>query len=369
MSMRYVCVAATAAGLLSAAALGQFNNGNLVLLQVTHGTSGAATANGAPISLVGYQPGSGFTGFSANVPNTTAGSRMVLPGNSTSEGQLTLSADGRYLVFGGYDTALGTSGITTSTTIPRAVGRASMAGAVDVYDTDAYAGNNFRGGYSNDGSAFFLVASNGGVRSMNAPGPVTAPASTGSPTNLRVLNAFDFGGGQRYFVSTGSALGGWIGIGEFNTVTGLIAPLPGMPTATGPSAYDFVFNAAGTTLWVADDRSTASGGGLQRWDLNAGTWGLTYTMTTGLPVGTAGGLRGLTLDPATGTLFATTAGTSTSAGTALYSVVDTGAGSTFSLLATAPTGAVWRGVEFVPTPGAGALLGCGLLAASRRRRV
>ncbi len=369
MSMRSVCVAATAAGLFSAAAFGQFNNGDLVLLQVSHNASGAATANGAPISLVGFAPGSGLTGFSASVPNTTSGSRMVLPGNSTSEGQLTLSADGRYLIFGGYDTALGTSGITTSSGIPRAVGRASMSGAVDVYNTDAYATNNFRGGYSNDGSAFFMVASNGGIRSMNAPGPVTAPASTGNPTNLRVLNAFNFGGGQRYFVSTGSTAGGWIGIGEFNPGTGVISSLPGMPIAAGPSPYDFVFNASGTTLWVADDRSTASGGGLQRWDLSAGTWSLTYTMTTGLPVGAAGGLRGLTLDPATGTLYATTAGTSASAGTALYSVVDTGAGSAFSLLGTAPTGAVWRGVQFVPTPGAGALLCCGLVAASRRRRV
>ena len=114
--------------------------------------------------------------------------------------------------------------------------------------------------------------------------------------------------------------------------------LPGFPTATGPSSYDFYF-ADLNTVYVADDRAQASGGGIQKWTLAAGTWTLQYTLSGGT------GYRGLSGQTITGvtTLWATN-------GNALFSVVDTGAASTFTSLVSAPSNTAFRGVRRIGKP-------------------
>src|SRR5207249_1686071 len=97
------------------------------------------------------------------------------------------------------------------------------------------------------------------------------------------------------------------------TSSQIITALPGFPTASGPSSYDF-FLADATTLYVADDRAlntnASLSGGIQKWKLNAGTWSRVYTLgdpaaaNNGLPSG-ARGLTG-TVSAGAATLYFTT---------------------------------------------------------------
>lgn len=95
------------------------------------------------------------------------------------------------------------------------------------------------------------------------------------------------------------------------------------------------------TAYVADDRGTASGGGVQKWIFNGTTWSLTYTLNSGLTAGA----RGVTVDAsgANPVVYATTAD-----GSKLVKVIDAGAGSAFTTLATAGTNKIFRGVAFAP---------------------
>src|SRR5262249_22050903 len=123
-------------------------------------------------------------------------------------------------------------------------------------------------------------------------------------------------------------------------------------------------NFAGTgfdTLYVADDRTTVNGGGIQRWVYDGANWNLTATLATA-----GGGARGLTgsIAGSTVALYATTAETTQNT---LITFTDalTAAGGAFSaatVLATAPTNTVFRGVDFTPVPEPGGLLLCSLAA-------
>src|SRR5437016_10758413 len=161
-------------------------------------------------------------------------------------------------------------------------------------------------------------------------------------TNLRATNIFS---NQLYVSSASGTFQGVakVGSGTPTTTGQTITLLPGFPTATGPSPYAFAFSDS-NTLYVADDRSTASGGGLQKWTFNGTTWTLSKTFTTGLTAG----LRGVTLtvngsnQPV---IYATTADSATK----FVTVTDTGsAGDSFTTLATAGTNKAFRGVAFAP---------------------
>src|SRR5258706_16141647 len=107
---------------------------------------------------------------------------------------------------------------------------------------------------------------------------------------MRVVNIFN---GQLYVSSsTGTLLGiSTAGSGLPTTASSsAITLLPGMPTTGTHSSYDFWFRDA-NTLFVADDGSAASGGGIQKWSLSAGTWSLSYTLLNNGTTTTA--VRGL----------------------------------------------------------------------------
>lgn len=339
-----------------------FDLGSLVVSQVGDGTA-ALGSTGTLAALREFKIGTGFTTDDAVMPTSLVGSnrRLVVSGSATSEGFVTASTDGLHMCFQGYDAALATAAIagTTAAATNRVFGRVDLSLNIDTSTAfnDAYSTGNIRSSVLN-GSTVYTggtgAATFGGVRS----GPFgLAGASTAETTNLnntRVVNIF---GGNVY---TSASSGSFVGI---STVAGGSATLL-FSTASGTgtaSPYDFVFTNA-TTCYVADDRTIANGGGLQRWSNSGAGWVLDYTLTTGLTAG----LRGLTFDPASGTLYATSADTLSK----LVSVQDAGAGSSFNILATAATNTAFRGVEFVavPAPGTLALLGLGGLVARRQRR-
>ena len=95
-------------------ATGGFTLGNLVVYRVGDG-SAALGANATPVFLDEYTP-AGTLVQSIAMPTAVSGAnkRLTASGNSTTEGFLTRSADGHYIVIPGYDAAVGTASITGS---------------------------------------------------------------------------------------------------------------------------------------------------------------------------------------------------------------------------------------------------------------
>ena len=236
-----------------------------------------------------------------------------------------------------------------------------------------FSGNNYRSSIATSGSTFYATGHSSGS-------PVTGGAwyfdgtaftqvsstATGQVTNLRNVEIYN----NRLFFSTGSG-----------TTRGVYSIGSGLPTTSGQTATSFinmgsVAEAYGFVLfdtnndstldlaYVADDRTTVTAGGINRFDFSGGAWSQTGsafrfdTSSSSLTTGTAaaGGslvsIRGLTgsYDAATSTatLFATTTQTSNNS---LISFLDTGSlstSTTFNTLQSAGTNYVFRGVDVSP---------------------
>jgi hypothetical protein len=324
--------------------------GNLVVVRLGTGAAPLTSAATA-VFLDEYTP-AGVLVQTLALPTAASGSQQPFAnsGTASSEGYLSLSVDGRYLLQAGYGAAPGLASIasTASATTPRVVARIAMDGSIDTSTAlaDAYSGANIRSACSTNGFDLWTggtSSATGGVRHATLGATTSTQIST-TITNSRVVGIH---AGQLH---TSSAVLNFQGISTVGTglptTSGQACTLlPGFPTAVGPSSYDWCF-ADASTLYVADDRSTTAGGGLQKWTLAGGTWTLAYTLSAGLTAG----LRGVSLVP--GTSPASLCATSADSATKLVTVVDTGAGSTFSVLAVAAPNTAWRGVRALPVPAA-----------------
>lgn len=353
----------TATALLASIALAQvpFTIGNIVVVRVGDGSAALSSA-ATPTFLDEYTPTGTYVQTIA-MPTVASGLNQPFTnaGSSTSEGFLNISENGLYLLLAGYSAAPGTLAVPTTpaATTPRVIARVDLGGVIDTSTTlpDAYNGTpavppatsfngNPRAAASTNGVDIWTsgngTSGSNGVRYVPFGGNASVGLNLGAPGNTRVVSLYN---GNLY---TSSASTVYLGVCQIGT--GLptapgqpVTLLPGFPTttvppATTPSAYDFYF-ANPTTLYVADDRAQASGGGIQKWELIAGTWTLQYTLSGGT------GYRGLTGQTVSGTttLWATS-------GNLLVSVVDTGAASTFSTLITAQTNTALRGLRRIGRP-------------------
>jgi hypothetical protein len=342
--------------------------GNIVVLRVGTGAAALSSA-GTAMFLDEFTP-TGTPVQSIPVPTTTSGAnlRMVMNGTSTAEGGLTISPDGRYVAFGGYDAATGTASISTTATatVNRVVGVLDLTtGTIDSSTrfTTAFSGQSLRGALT-DGTNVWAVGGTSGVQATTLGGAGTGTQLSTTPTNLRRVEIFN---GQLYIGAAAASFSGVSTVGAgIPTTSGQTTSLLSGFSGT-QSSYDFWF-ADSSTLFVADDRATASGGGIQKWTLSGATWSLAYTMT-----GASVGLRGLTGLPGSGptTLFGLTTDNR------LVSVSDTGAGATFTTLATGATNTALRGLERMPSvaapePGTLFLLalgaGAGIIGFRRRKK-
>lgn len=330
-----------------------FTPGNLVIYRV--GTGAAALTNAAtPVFLDEYATSGGSAVQSIALPTTAtvSGNRaLTASGTATSEGLLTRSVDGQYLVMAGYNATSGTGSGTltgsTSATINRVIGRVDGTGAVDTTTalTDAISGGNPRGATSTNGTDLWIsgTSGGGGIR-YAAFGATASTALSATPTNLRATNIFN---GQLYISSqTGAFRLSTVGTGTPTTAGQTITNLPGYPTATtSPYGFFFADLNAGVpgvdTVYVADDNATSSGG-IQKYSLVAGSW-----VANGSISSTAG-LRGLTgvVSGSNVTLYATSPGNLlTLTDTTGYNTNITG---TLTSIATAPANTAFRGVAFAP---------------------
>jgi hypothetical protein len=365
MIKRVLLLAIAALGGVATIFAAPFTPGNLVIYRIGDGGAGLSTAATA-VFLDEYTP-AGALVQSIPMPTAVNGANRILTGSgsATSEGLLTLSSDGRYLMLAGYDAAIGTATVanTASATVNRVVGRVDGTATIDTTTalTDAYSGNsgtagNPRGVVSTDGMNIWTSGNGASVASSGSRyttlGSTTSLQLSNTFTNLRATNIFD---GQLYTSAGLSAFRlGAVGSGTPTTNGQTITSLPGFPVATGGnplSPYQFFFadlnaGVAGVdTIYVADDDNLANGGGVQKYSLVGGTW-----VANGV-VGLAG-TRGLTgsVSGSSVTLYLTTGTTyQTLTDTSGYNAANNG---TLASLATATMNTAFRGIAFAPAAGA-----------------
>lgn len=221
---------------------------------------------------------------------------FTLRGTGNTEGSLSRSGDGAFVVLAGYDAPPGTASVdeTPSATTARVVARVTKAGAVDTSTalTTAFDAVSPRAAATVDGTAFWMsgasgVGATGGI--YYAPLGMDGLQIFDTPGNLRVVHVF---GGQLYATTQSGGANTLrmfsVGTGTPTTAGQTGTQLPGIPDSTptpnGFAMLDLDAAVAGVdTLYVADTRALTAGGGIQKWKLNAaGSWALAATFKTGL---------------------------------------------------------------------------------------
>jgi predicted extracellular nuclease len=319
-----------------------FTPGNIVIYRV--GTGSAALGSAATAVFLDEYTPSGTLVQSIALPTADSGANQTLTasGTSTSEGLLTLSTDGHYLVLAGYDAAVGTAGITTSAsaTINRVVARVGADGSIDTTTalSDFSTGSSPRGVASTNGTDLWVSGGAGGVRYTTLGSHTSTQLST-TVTNIRGVEIFN---GQLYASdSSGTSVRlGTVGSGLPTTSGQTISNLPGFPTAGSPHGFFFADLTASVpgldTVYVADD-----GGTLQKYSLVSGTWASNGTVT-------AAGIRGLT-----GSVSGTTVNLYMTSASQLSAFADASGyngalSGSITSLATASANTAFRGVAFAP---------------------
>ena len=302
------------------------------LVVSSYGSTTATLADGAPtaISLLEYSPLGGSAILTDTLPTAdgvggSANLGVVGEYGSSSEGNIQLSGDGRYLTIGGYSASQAANGIQASTNTANGtsfpVGTAYSTSSVALAQStdadvsrvavlidangnvnsstafnDLYNTNNPRGVYSPTGASVYL--SGQGDKSASDQGVFLAPTglntktSTGTPTGI--YNTYD----TRYLTGSNGNL--YYSLDKKGSPTGIFQ-IAGLPTGTSTSTQittasngltgtakvsyspEGFFFANATTLYVADTGVPKAGGtgdgGIQKWTLSGGTWTLQYTLT------------------------------------------------------------------------------------------
>ncbi len=386
-----------AAGLLltatgGAAQAASFTPGNLVVVRVGTGAAfgtpvSPVTTLGAAVFLDEFTP-TGRLVQSLPLPTAVSGADKAFALAATTgfstEGAATLSTDNRYLVLGGYDAAPGAAlasfannGTGPSFVQPLRV--VARIGADGVTNTATSFANNLTNSYtpntgiptattlqgirataSDDGSRFWVVGSTvatGGTGYIALGGSSATQLST-NVTNNRGINIAN---GQLYSSSASGLFTGVDAVGTglpttaSQTTANLFGNASGDSGSNGPSPYGFQFFDLDSGIpgvdvcYVADARTTGTGGGIQKWSkVGATTWVLNGILAS------AAGLQTITGQQVSGgavQLFSTAQSAVSTAG--LYTVTDnTGynvapTGTLVRLVAPAANTA-YRGVAFSP---------------------
>ena len=280
-------------------------------------------------------PDSGPTSLVAIGPTVT-----VTPSSVTGNG-LSRSANGRFLVFGAYNTNLSFTAdlqSASAATVPRGIGliddQAQYTLAISSSSTSS---GNFWRGAANDGTNNywgFARTSSTYYFGFDAPGLVIQS----DWSNLRSMAIFN---GRLYGVSAVTAKTG-------------VMRFAGLPTAaetvevvinTGSNfSSDCEVSPDGNLIYVADCNVSGAGGGIQRWQFDGSTWSLAYTLSDSLP----GGAYYVTADfsGANPVVYAVTTDQDNNQ---IVRISDTGSGSTGTVVAYAGANQNFRGLRLGPS--------------------
>jgi hypothetical protein len=239
--------------------------------------------------------------------------------------------------------------------VPRTVALVDASGAVDTSTalTDFATGNNPRSAASTNGTDLWVGGAAGGPRYTTLGASTSTELDSGTYKNVRQV---EIAGGQLYASADPTKAGltiGTVGSGTPTTTGQAVTNLP-FGTAPGdPYSYSLLTLGNGTapdTLYVADPTA----GAIVKYGLIDGAW----TAEGSVLVASAYGITAND-DNGTVTIYATSSGSTGTAGT-IYKLTDaSGVGGTFSgiasVIATLPTNEAVRGVAFVP----GTVIGSG----------
>jgi len=322
----------------------QFTSGRLVAVQ----TAGSASKGGSAVTLAEYGI-DGTPGTSVAIPATGATPLQMAAGSGGSEGFLTRSPDGTYLVLAGYSTsATGIADITATDAVgtPRVVFKVAANGNYSQVGSSSsfYSGNDIRGAIS-DGTNYWAAGASGATDGIDYFGPSTATAlATGVKAyGLQLFNNQIYFSTQKTNTVTPSF--GIYALGSGMPTSGSITPtlLISIGTAT---PEDFSINPTTDVCYIAINLNTAAGG-IQKWTKTAGTWSLAYTLGTGA---TNIGAYGLVVDySGTNPVLYATTNESNSVGNRIITITDTGASSTATTIVAATANTFFHGIAFSPT--------------------
>jgi hypothetical protein len=258
---------------------------NIVAIRVGDGAQGLTThgnsmfvdqwaPNGAYLTTMNL-PDSGPSGLVAIGPTLTTS-----PSSVTGNG-LSRSANGRFLVFGGYNTNLSfTADLqnASATTIPRGIGLIDDQGkyTLAISSASSSSGNFWRGAVSDGTNNYwgFSRTSSTYYFGFDLPGLVIQS----DWSNLRSMAIFN---GRIYGVS---AVAGKTGVMRFSGLPTAPETVEQVIDTTSNFSSDCEVSPDGNVIYVADSLTTG-GGGIQRWQFDGSTWSLAYTLNDHLAAG------------------------------------------------------------------------------------
>jgi hypothetical protein len=350
--------------LAGSAGAAPLTTGNLLVVRV--GAGGTTSLSSSPQTTAWLEmTTTGTTSQTFTLSGGSAGSRLTLSGTGTSEGYTGGASGAGVFALTGYDAAVGAGGAANTQTA-RTTAVIDLNGNITWTSFTGTSGQNARSATTATGAATntYVGQQNGQM--------LVSPFTTIATSNTRNVNIFNnTGSGNQLYFSTGSTTPG-VGIWAYSglpnassTPTSVVATVVGttFSGAAGSgtvSPYDFQF-VSPTVLYVTDDRSATNGGGLQRYNLVSGVWTYAYTINQ------SGGNGYRSIAVGSDGLYVTDAATSNNS---IFRIVDNGSASssTITLVASAGTNYVFRGVEVIPTPGSAVLMALGGMACLRRRR-
>jgi hypothetical protein len=328
----------------------QFTQGRLVVARVGLTGQPSAPTSAATATFLDEYTTTGATGISVALPTTSTSTinRITESGSATSEVQLNLSANGQYLVLGGYDLAAGTASANNAAN-PRVIARVNNFGTVATLPIGATHTSGFRSATSTDGTRFWTAGNGNGVTTVPFTTSTVTPATpttiyTGA-TNLRTVSIFN---NQLYF-STGSGTNGIYKVGT------------GTPTTAGQTATNIIgladvyaysmVNRGGSNwnMYAVVGNSVAANQGIYKYSStdNGATWTANGSIkpTTAPTFGITAAVNGSNVD-----IYATTA---TGTASTILKVTDSAAFNanltgTPTVLVTAPANTFFRGIAFAP---------------------
>jgi|GEM_PF-1553348 len=309
---------------LCAKAQSPLTPGNIVMYVVGNGND-TLSSSAYPVSLVernvslqGLLSGKAPIVQTIDVPSVTGnatGNNNVLTaqGTGTYEGQINLSASGKFLVFGGYGFDL-TNGVNTgankisvtstkaNTTntgglpaIPRVIGTLDASGTINTSTacTNLFSGFAIRSVVAPLDSVFFVNGSTTGIQRTIMGATTSNSLSSYSSTNnmqapkidaLELIDGQLYASAKDYIGSPRNQAVRIMTVGKLNDTTKneIVSPVPGIDT-TYPSAlttqsypWQFVqFNVkGGKVMYIADNtlNTAVVERGIQKYSLVNGTW-------------------------------------------------------------------------------------------------
>jgi hypothetical protein len=359
---RKICLAlAFLTLLITGTAQVPFTAGNIVVYRVGAGT-GTLTNAANSVFLDEYTTaGVLVQSIAMPVSGSGASNALTAAGTGNTEGILTLSTDGQYLVFTGYDAPVGTTGVggTSSTSRPRTIGLVKYDGTINTTTalTDLSSGSFVRCAVSTNGTDLWAcgagtAGTTGGVHYATV-GASTSIQLTDPTTSTAQLRSLCIKGGQLYVTgTTNTPRVGTVGTGLPTTDGQAITNLPGFSETITPGQCVLLDLNAGVSgadvLYCAQDNT-----GIEKFSLVSGSW--VSNGTVGVSVDDYRGFTAI-VSGTTVTLFSTRRGanTSTIKGGQLVSLTDaSGYNGAFSatpvVLATAVTNqTAFRGVAPAP---------------------